>query len=298
MRTPPTLVRAGLVGLLLVAGTVLSGATPAHAADPGLDLREAGALQARGAGIAVEVVVTCPPGGVFGLSGRATQRRVDGSIVTGYGDRVVACTGTARVARLTLSTASPYAGISRAAPFRAGAAFVTVDTGVCDALGCRTVSSSRAVQVPARLLDAPRVTGSELVAALPGSATLEAGGAGVLVRVPYRCPAGSRGDLEAALEQRTSRAAVTSASATTSLTCDGTQRSAVLALHAVAAAWRTGVAVVGARGSLCRTDGSECRNHYAQRVVAVGQLAESGTKPQTTGGGATVERHRHRGAPG
>jgi hypothetical protein len=269
MVTFPHVRRMGIAATCALIASVLFGMAPAHAAEPGITLLPGGALHARGAAIVVEATLTCPAGQFVVVNVAATQVAADGSLVRGLGQRGVSCTGAAMTRRLSVSSADPrFTGVTTGRPFTAGAAFVTASFQWCDEVRCETETHSRSVQAASGVtMNAAQFTSSSLVMSLPAQATLEAAGAGVLVRVPYRCATSLTGAFQAVLIERTSTTAVTSSSAGNELTCSGVNRTGVLSFHAESAAWKKGTAFIILNGDVC--GGQGCLNGYAHRTLTL-----------------------------
>jgi len=268
MMRVPRVVRTVIVAVGFLIASVLVGASPANAADPTITLRPGGALHARGAAIVVEATLTCPAGVDIGVSVRVTQRRADGSLVRGLGQRPLRCSGAAITRRVAASSADVrLTGLNSGAPFVAGAAFVTASFGICDEVRCVSAVHSRTVQLAKVRMNAAQFSSASLAVSLPAQATLQASGAGVLVRVPYRCATGFTGSFELTLIERTSTAAVTSAADGVAATCSGLNRTGIASFHADAAAWRPGSAFVVLTGSVCGSQG--CLPAYAHRTVTL-----------------------------
>jgi len=107
-----------------------------------------------------------------------------------------------------------------------------------------------------------------LTVTLPSQARVESAGAGVIVRVPYRCSTGVTSTFSAVLIERTSSTAVTSSGGFEQATCSGLDRTGVLAFHAEAAAWRPGSAFLLLTSDICGNQ--SCRpGAYAHRTVTL-----------------------------
>jgi hypothetical protein len=267
MTSPLRVTRMVVLAVGFLIASALVGA-PAHAADPSIALRPGGALHARGAAIVVEATLTCPAGMDVAIGVRVTQRRADGSLVRGMGQRPVRCTGAAMTRRIAASSADVrFTGLNSGRPFFAGPAFVSASIGLCDEVTCVNVVSSRTVQLANVTLNAAQFSSTSLAVSLPARATLQAAGAGVLVRMPYRCAAGVTGTFELVLIERTSTAAVTSASDGVVATCSGLNRTGIASFHAEAAPWRPGSAFVVLTGGFCGSQG--CLTSYAHRTLTL-----------------------------
>jgi hypothetical protein len=269
-------VRDGAVALLVLIGTTLVATPPAAAAEMRVALRADGAVQARGAALVVVTTVTCDPGAFrVRLDIRVTQRLSDGKLVHGSGgaDRV-SCTGSPESLRIAIRAAGEPSGFpSSAPPFAATSAFVSASLRDCDQ-GCdgpsasRTVKLARDVPTFSRPRSATRQSRIYLDAA---TATVEAGGAGATVRVPYKCyPTGTSESLSVVLLQRTSLDTVTSSIIFPGWPCTGVKRVGVAVFHAEADLWRQGPAYLIVSGEFCTFPGSEdCDRPYAHTTVTV-----------------------------
>jgi len=213
--------------------------------------------------------LTCPAGLVVGVDVRVTQSAAGGSLVRGQGGRAVSCTGTAITRRIAVSSADArITGATSAPPFKAGAAFVTATFFVCDEVRCVSAAHSRTVQAANVVLNAARFSTPAVVVTLPPQARVQAAGAGVIVRVPYRCSAGLTLSFSAVFIERTSSTAVTSTPIFELATCSGLGTTRFMAFHADAAAWRPGSAFMILNGEICGT--RECRSGtYAHRTLTL-----------------------------
>jgi hypothetical protein len=259
-------IRASTITLSVLLGAVLVGVPPAIAVEPTLSIRARAALHARGAAVVVEATETCPVGEMLALNAEVTQRLPDGSLIGGSGHRGVPCTGAPQTTRIAVPSAHTVQRGGQ--PFMTGPAFVTVSSSFCDP-GCRTRVAARTVQGAAFTMNVARFTNSGLTLTLPPSASLEASGAGTIVRVPYRCTADMQGIFEARLLQRTSANAVTENIVNRTFVCSGINRTGVFAFHAISAAWVPGPAFLMLHGGIC--DDQRCDDGvYAHRSLTVG----------------------------
>jgi hypothetical protein len=261
-------VRMVILTVGFLVASVAVGISPASAADPTITVRPGGALHARGAAVVIQATVSCPAGALITVSARATQRKADGSLVRGFAQRPVRCTGAAITRRIAVSSADiRFTGSNSGAPFVIGAVFATASFQMCDDVRCVTAVHSRTVQAANVLLNAAQFTSASLVASLPAQAALQASGAGVLIRVPYRCAAGLTATIDLVLIERTSTAAVTSSFDGVEAPCSGLNRTAVVTFHADVAAWRPGSAFAVLGGQVC--GGQGCQPAYAHRTLAL-----------------------------
>lgn len=258
--------RPPLVAAVLIAVGVLT-VPPAHAAEVAMTLSSRAGVQAGGAGLVVQVSMTCTAGLNVDVSTAVTQRQADGSLVRGGGYRSVRCIGATQDVRLPLHSNDPSTGAPGGRPFTARAAFVSVTSSYCDPVTCYTSRVPGTVAVADVVMDAPRFSRSALALTLPATGVLEADGAGAVVRVPYRCTAGVGGHFEARLLQRTPTGSVIGSVDSLGLTCTGADRTGVLAFHAPDGAWRAGSAFFVVGGSACGP--TACFTPAAHRVLAL-----------------------------
>ena len=127
---------AGGLGLAfaLPAGAVVGQASPPVAA---VQVQSPGVLQARGAAVAVPVLVVCSPGDTGFLSLSLTQR-VGSDIASGSGFTQFSCTGSLQIVDVTV-TANGKA-------FRKGTANAHAELTVC-AFTCSTATDTRTIEI-------------------------------------------------------------------------------------------------------------------------------------------------------
>jgi hypothetical protein len=155
-------------------------------------------------------------------------------------------------------------------PFRVGSVFVTATLQECDFETCETTAASRTVRLADVALGVPTFTSARFSLRLPSSASLEADGAGAMIRVTYSCPGNERVFLNLSLHQRTP-AGVTSAGTDGRHRCPGLNKTAVAAFHAEAFPWIRGPAYVILNGQACLDpDNQDCAPAYAHRLLTVG----------------------------
>ena len=253
-----------LLGLVVSAG-------PASAMSVRITIYEKAGLAAGGAGVVLSVSISCSQPASGTLSYRATQKSSDGSIASAAAERRVSCSGTRQFLRLPATTVDPFSDPRTGRSLQTGSMFASVTADVCDRdlAQCATTRAARSVVVTHVTLDAPTYSRLGMVVALPASASLEAGGAGVTMRIDYTCPAGGNGGVSADLQQRVSPTTVVGGQDGLQMQCDGTARTAVLALHASrAAAWRAGKAFIIVSGAWCNPE--SCLQYaFLHRTVTV-----------------------------
>lgn len=263
-----------LFTLLAVVSAVTLGTASAVAAEASVRISEAG-IQARGAGLVVEVSVVCPAGSTSGgTTVTVSQAHADKTMTFGSGSGGARCTGAPQVARVVVLPFDPSLGERSGAPFRSGVAFVSAKHSYAclpfSSHTCSVVESARTVELRAvgmnsRHSSRPNVEWP-LKFTLLGNASLQAGGAGVAVRFRYRCTAGFVGFLSASLWQRTTADAVTGAPSSFRPDCSGAEQTGVLVFRAQRSAFETGVAFVELMGDVCM---EECFGGRAHRTVSV-----------------------------
>jgi len=261
--------QSSIIACCVLAGALLVGAPPAYAADSTVTVRADGAVRARGAAIVVVVNVTCSGSAEFppSLSLRATQRLADGTLLRGSGHAPDVCTGSPTRVALTAQDFGTGEGLK---PFRVGSVFVTATLQECGFETCETTAASRTVRLADVALGVPTYTSARFSLRLPSSASLEADGAGAIIRVTYSCPGDERVFLNLSLHQRTS-ARVTSAGTDGRHRCPGLNKTAVAAFHAEAFPWIRGPAYVILNGQACLDpDNQDCATAYAHRLLTVG----------------------------
>jgi hypothetical protein len=234
-------VRVTAVALCALVGTILVATAPAAVAtDLRVALRDDGAVQARGAAMVLMTTVTCDPDTTFFpvLSIQVTQRLAGGTLARGTDNfpRPIRCTGSPQRLRVAIRATGQFSDfpVSSAPPFAPTSAFVTASLLDCNDT-CQGVSTSRTVKLAKDVptFSQPRATTTRSrVYPDAATATLEAGGAGVTVRVPYKCAPTVTGRLDVALTQRTSSHTITSADVPTAATCTGLKRVGVAVFHA------------------------------------------------------------------
>ncbi len=250
-----------------VAGAVLAAplAGLAGAADVHVTVLQTGGLHARGAGMAVQVSVTCSPGEVGFVDVLASQRVSQTAVYSGSSTTPVRCDGSAHRMRVGVVPRDPNTG-SLTGPFKVGPAFVTATLSVC-AGTCASSRDTRTVDVQAITLNTPWFVNPTLAVHLPDRGTVAARGAGAVVRISYRCSTGAAGTFSATLVQRTPTDTLISATAQLGATCDGRDRTGVLGFHAPGVPWHAGPVFVLLTGSFCGDQG--CFDPRALRTLSL-----------------------------
>jgi len=252
---------ASIAGLVLVAPL----ASLATAAPADVTILGTAGLHARGAAIAVQVSVTCSSGLAGSINVELSQR-VSSSVVR-YGSSAapVVCDDSAHRIRIGIVPRDQSTG-ALGGPFKVGPAFVTASVSVCS-VSCVDASDVRTVDVQSIILNSPRVTTPSLTAWLPPTGTVEAAGAGVVVRLFYRCSSGVVSQLFGSLVQRTPNDTLMTATAKVTPLCDGLSHGADLAFHAPGQPWHVGAAFLSLYGSAC--DADACSDPRAFRTVTL-----------------------------
>jgi hypothetical protein len=230
-----------VVSSLIVALIGVSVATiaPAQAVTGGASLSAQAGLTASGAGLTLQLTVTCPKGTSFTAIGTVTQRVSSTASATGTGDAASkACSGAAQTQRIGVP-ASPREGSAAARPFIVSSAFVTVSVGFCDQQSCVTRKLARSVSVVALTLNQSTYSSPDFTISLPSTGTVEAQGAGAIIRVPYRCAPNTAGLFSATLSERTGAYVYTGVDSA-EVTCNSATQTGVLAFHADGAFWHAG----------------------------------------------------------
>jgi hypothetical protein len=270
-------VRSVAVALLAGVGATLVATPPAAAAEMRVAIRADGAVQARGAAMVVIVTATCDPGTRPTLTVEVTQRLADRRVARGSGfGAPVNCTGAPEVMRIAIRAngGNDCGGCSSTAtPFLATSAFVSATLRDCSQT-CDGPTASRTVELVRDVptFSRPRsATSRSRIYLDAATATVEAGGAGVTVRIPYKCsPTVSSESVNVALLQRTSIDTVTGGRIFPSgWTCTGIKRVGVAVFHADATLWRQGPAYLILSGGFCAPGSGQCEVPYAHTTVTV-----------------------------
>jgi hypothetical protein len=244
-----------LVGLALAAV-----ATPAEAVSGSVQLLPQAGLHAKGAGVTLQLTLTCPKGDIYSVGSTVTQRLSETTSATGSGPSGAngTCSGSPQALRDGLLAGDPT-GTNTALPnpFVLGAAFASTRVTICDAnQTCLTRKAARTVQVQAVILNKSFSNNSSLSTSIPPQGKIEARGAGAVIVLPYRCSKGLTGSLSLVLGQRTSRGVMTSSDDTGTLDCDATGKTGVVAFHAPRPFWQAGSAFAVLNGFLCDGNGN------------------------------------------
>ena len=251
---------------VLVLGAPLAGLATAAPADVTI-LGTAG-LHARGAAIAVQVSVTCSSGLAVSIDVQLSQRVSSYEVRYGSSAAPVVCDGSAHRIRIGIVPRDQSTG-APGGPFKVGPAFVTASVSVCS-VSCVDASDVRTVDVQSIILNSPRASTPSLTAWLPPTGTVEAAGAGVVVRLFYRCSPGVGGQLFGSLVQRTPNVTgdtLMTATAKVTPRCDGLSHGADLAFDAPGQPWHVGAAFLSLNGSAC--DADTCSDPRAFRTVTL-----------------------------
>jgi hypothetical protein len=239
------------LGLLTVMG-------PAQAASGTVSVLPQASLNANGAGVTLQLSLTCPAGSTFSTTASLTQRISRTAAANGSGSSAPdSCSGTPQSVRVGvgggLSTTS-------APPFILNTAFTSVTVQICDDpndfSSCVTQRVSRTVQLRALGLSKPAFSTPNFSVTLPGQATVEARGAGAIVKVPYQCTSTVQGTLALMLSQRVGKT-VLSGFDNVQVVCDSSAQTGVMSFQASGPFWHTGAAfVLLSESQLC--DESNC----------------------------------------
>ncbi len=224
-----------LVSSLIAALVGISAAAEgsAQAVTQSMSISSQAGVTASGAGLTLQLNVNCPKGATFSTNASVTQRFSSTEAATGSGASIARpCTGTAQTQRVGIAATKR--------PFIVGPAFVSTTAAICDdQYNCVPLKAARTVSAVSLTLNQANYTSGGFSLGLPPTGTVEAKGAGALVRVPYRCDPGTFGDFTGRLVERTAGYVYTGQDYF-SVECTSSNRTGVLAFHAVGPFWHAG----------------------------------------------------------
>ena len=252
---------AVLAALGLAAATLAAPASAATTAQPKIHVAKSAAIFADGVGLVVNLSVRCDVGQQGQVFAEATQVVDGGFVVDGSGYASPQCTGQPE----TISI-----GVFGFGQFATGPAFVTGVLDICDEFTCTDTTANKTVQISEGGKGQPAFKGGGLKFKLPKTATIEAGGAGAVVLVPYTCDVGVEGSFDGYLSQMGDQGFPNTAETGAQLTCTDENRTGVLAFHALSTAWLPGAAFLIVNAYACSDTEQFCSGGSAYREINLG----------------------------
>jgi hypothetical protein len=124
----------------------------------------------------------------------------------------------------------------------------------CDEVTCLDRGTARTVQLRDGVGERAFYSDDALSYRLPKKGVIQAGGAGAVILVPYKCDTGVEGAFDAYLAQRDDNGPTGFAGASAQLTCTAGNQSGVLAFHAQGSGWSRRDAFLMVRPVTCSSD--------------------------------------------